>query len=189
MEGAPSQRRKCPKRCSGEASQERRQDLSPQHALLPLTLCQPWQLSGPFQIQFNKKTNKQKKAKKPQTPKPTLPQAPPGLLVNRLAFCQSRQLSEFTDRLYYSRRDLMQGEKEKDEVAERSPVRQRAITSANFLIAPKTRYLDKSLFWNRGQKLSCDWQPEQHLLDTYVSVRVCYQLPRSIHKLCLRCPS
>lgn len=164
MEGAPSQRRKRPKRCSGEASQERRQDLSPQHALLPLALCQPWQLSGPFQIQFNKKTNKQKRGKK--TPNPTLAQAPPGLLLNHLAFCQSRQLSEFTDRLYYSRRDLAQGEKEKDEVAERSPVRQRVITSAHFLIAPQTHYLDKSLFWNWGQKLSCDWQPEQHLLET-----------------------
>lgn len=103
---------------------------------------------APFRYSLIKKPNKQtqKKQKKPQTPKPTLPQAPPGLLLNRLAFCQSRQLSAFTDRLYYSRRDLAQGEKEKDEVAERSPVRQRAITSAHFLIAPQTRYLDKSLF-------------------------------------------
>lgn len=99
---------------------------------------------APFTYSLIKKTNKQKRGKK--TPNPTLAQAPPGLLLNHLAFCQSRQLSEFTDRLYYSRRDLAQGEKEKDEVAERSPVRQRVITSAHFLIAPQTHYLDKSLF-------------------------------------------
>ena len=110
---------------------------------------------APFRYSLTKK-------KKPlKNQKPTLPQACPGLPLNHPAFCQSHQLNEFTERLYCSRRDLAQGDKEEDGDGERSPVRQRAIKSAHSLIAPKTHYLEKSLFWNWGQKLACDWEPEQ----------------------------